>query len=143
MKKYIVLGILALSGCVTGVKPSNSEQAVYQIETSFKDALAVAVAYDSLPSCTGGTTAICSSTAIAKQIKDAKDKASLAIGPAEDAAKKVDAARAACNGDATCLASVPVVSQELIVGAQAAVTVLTALTTLESVQTAIKGAKKP
>lgn len=127
MKLYVLAFIFALSGCVSGVKPANPQQAVIQIEFAFKDAVAVAAAYDSLPSCTTAVTLVCSNTAVARQLKSAKDTAQLAINSAETAVRDPKFAAGGVSA--------------AVVAAQAAVAALTAITTLEAVQTAVKGGK--
>jgi len=128
MKILVISLCLVLSACVSGVKPTNAQQAVFQLETSLKDAEAVAVAYDSLPSCTNAVTIVCSNTGVAKQMKQAKDVAQLAISSAENAVRDPNFKAGGIS--------------EAVAAAQTAVTVLTALTTLEAVQSALKGAKK-
>ena len=118
---------LTLVACVSGVKPSNPQQAVFQLESSLKDAEAVAAAYDSLPSCVDTTMVICSNTKVAVQLKNAKDVAQTAVGSAEKAVR--DPAFTAGG------------MSQAIVAAQAAVAALTAITTLEAVQSALKGGK--
>lgn len=119
---------IALSACVSGVKPSNPQQAVFQLETSLKDAEAVAAAYDALPSCTGNTTTVvCSNTSVAKQLKNAKDVATVAVNNAETAVRDPNFAAGGVNA--------------AVVAAQSAVAALTAITTLEAVTSAVKGGK--
>jgi hypothetical protein len=126
VKMAALSAVLFISACA--VKPSNPQQAVFEVETAYKDALSVAAAYDSLPSCTAGTTVVCSSTAVAKQLKSAKDVAQIAVDNAEKAVRDPNFATGSMG--------------EVIVAAQAAVAALTAITTLQAVQTAVKGAKK-
>jgi hypothetical protein len=118
-----------LAGCLSGVKSSNPQQAVFQLETGLKDAETVAVAYDSLPSCSTGATLVCSSTNVAVQLKNAKDVAQVAVSNAEKAVRDPNFAAGGVS--------------EAIVSAQAAVAALTAITTLDAVQSAVKGVKKP
>lgn len=80
----IALATLALTGC--GTKPSNPQQAVFEVTQSYELALSVAVAYDALPDCTPGMT-VCSTRPVRQQLKDAKDKASPAILAAQNAVR--------------------------------------------------------
>ena len=129
MNKLLIAGIAGfiLSGCFGGVKPSNPQQEVAQIETAYKDALTIAATYDALPSCTNAATVVCSNTGVAKQLKNAKDVAQVAIDNAEKAVRDPNFAAGGVNA--------------AVVAAQSAVAALTAITTLEAVQSAVKGGK--
>lgn len=115
MKRIIVkfCGALILAGCVSGVKPSNPQQAIFEIKQSYELALTVAVAYDSLPACTPGVV-ICSTPAGKAKIKQAKDVASPVIQGAENAVRDP-------NFDTNT-------TNAVIAAAQAAVVALTAVT---------------
>jgi hypothetical protein len=82
----IVLCMLLAACNVFGTKPSNPQQAAFEVKQSYELALTIAVAYDSLPACSGATV-LCSTTAGKAKLKQAKDVASPAVQAAENAVR--------------------------------------------------------
>jgi hypothetical protein len=110
----VFFAVALIAGCnVFGTKPSNPQQAVFEVKQSYELALSVAVAYDNLPACTAGVV-VCSTQAGKMKVKVAKDAASPAIQAAEDAVR--DPSFSASESGA------------IIATAQAAVVALTAIT---------------
>lgn len=70
----ILIGIVvALTGCVAGVKPgttAGNAQVVYQAESDYEVALQIAVAYRDLPACGSGPV-ICRDNAVLEKVQAA------------------------------------------------------------------------
>ena len=110
--KYLVAFIfcLTISACnITGVKPTNPQQAVYETKQSYELALTIAVAYDNLPPCLAGVKSICSEHSVKLKIKQAKDVAAPAIQAAENAVREP-------NFNASTQQAVIIAAQQAVIG---------------------------
>lgn len=103
---------LVLAACAGGT-PTTPAQSVYAIHGNYAAALTIAVAYKKLPSCDTAATLLCAKSSIVKQLQDADDIAYPALQAAE---ATVRSPGAGAN------------LQTVVVGAQAAVDALTAIT---------------
>jgi hypothetical protein len=76
-----LIGVFA--GCAT-VKPTNPQQSILEVRQEYTIAAEAAAAYGNLPRCVAGSAVkVCSSDAVVKQIKVAKDAAKPVIDGAE------------------------------------------------------------
>ena len=112
---WLIVSLALIAGCnVFGTKPSNPQQAAFEVKNSYELALTVAVAYDNLPACGAAGTVLCSTAAGKAKIKQAKDIASPAVQAAENAVRDPNFSTSEANA--------------VIASAQAAVVALTAIT---------------
>jgi hypothetical protein len=79
MKKLIIALVLAVAACTT--QPTSPAQAVFQIESNYAAALAVAVTYKNLPPCPG--TVLCSDAQVVVRLQKADDAASALLQGAQ------------------------------------------------------------
>jgi hypothetical protein len=111
---FLIPLVAFVGGCVT-TSPKNAQQAILEVRQEYTIAVEAAAAYGQLPRCLAGSTIkVCSSDAVVKQIKVAKDAAKPVIDGAE-----------ATVLDPTFDASK---SQAIILSAQNALKALTAIT---------------
>jgi hypothetical protein len=75
---------LALLGCASGGAPQDPQQSIYALQSGYRTALTVAVAYKQLPPCGMATSPLlCSSPKVVAQVQQADDVAYQAIKAAE------------------------------------------------------------
>jgi hypothetical protein len=95
----LITSMLLLSGCVAGVKPgtaAGNAQVVYQAESDYSAALAVAVAYRNLPVCGTGPV-LCHEDKVVRDLQASDAAASAALKTAQSAVQSGAAAPSTIN----------------------------------------------
>lgn len=83
----LIAGILLLIMAACAVTPKTPAQSIYLIESNFRAALVVAVAYKELPKCGTALVKLCSDQAIVKKLQTTYDVANASLLAAQIAVR--------------------------------------------------------